>query len=150
VKAPLIITRLEVEDLTFGVRRLQEIAFKNHGTAIRFDDAARRPDAEGVVLFLPAGTVPAVEAEIRKLGEMRVTTQTNGTRAERISKIEESAKARVSQLEAQLDTMLLHYYREATPVQIVLEDLARIKNSLSNLRKDKSDPNYALIWVKLL
>lgn len=149
-KGPLITTRLDVVDPFQAVRSLFIVSGQLGGTALRFDDTANSRDPEGIVLFIPVAKMSQAEIELAKLGSVVISSRTNGTNDERLSKVEEIAKKRISELEELRDRLLVHYLPGANPVQDTLEDLKRVQTSVSDLHRKPIKEGMAVFWVRFV
>lgn len=144
----LITTLVQVEDPPNALRALQIMTGECKGTAIRFDDLASSPDPEGAVLFVPKAKASEIESQLPHVGKVMVTSHSTGTNEERLAQIERSAKTHIQELEDKRDQQLIQYLQDATPVQITLESLSRLKKSISELRRTPIKEGYAVVWVR--
>lgn len=147
---PLIMTRLEVQDSVLALRSLQVLGGQLGGSVARFDEAAKSPDPEGVVLVIPSGKIPEAEKRMGELGSVIISTRTNGTNSERLAKVEEGAKRRLAELEELRDKLLVHYMPGANPVQDALESLGRVQRSLTDLHRLPLKEGFAVVWVRFI
>lgn len=149
-KGLLVTLRLDVADTNAAVRALQSVASKEGGSAIRFDETAGKPDAEGAVIFVPAAKADEAERAIGAIGGVVVSDRWTGSSSDRLDRIEQAAVDHLSDLHVKRQELLIKYFDDAPQIKHIDEDTDRINKCIAELRSQKQDANMAVIKIRFL
>lgn len=149
-KGLLVTLRLDVADTNATVGALQALASREGGSAIRFDETAGKPDAEGAVIFVPAAKADEAEKAIGAIGGVVVSDRWTGSTSDRLDRIEQAAVDHLSDLHVKRQELLIKYFDDAPQIKHIDEDTDRITKCIAVLRSQKQDANVAVIKIRFL
>jgi hypothetical protein len=146
----LVTVRMDVADGSAAVKALQSLAAKFGGSAVRFDELAKKEDPEGAILVVPAAKADEAERELTAVGSVVASDRWSGSSGDRVDRIEQVAESRLSDLHVQRQELVVRYFEDAPQVKHVDEDSARITKCLVSFRSLKSGPTTAVFKVRFL
>ncbi|HTQ09757.1 MAG TPA: hypothetical protein VMI31_06770 [Fimbriimonadaceae bacterium] len=149
-KTMLVTMRLNVTDPDQALKSLQQIASKEDGAAIQFDETAKNPDPEGAILFVPSAKEQDTEKLVGAIGDLVVSDTWTGSSADRMDRIESDATNRINELHIKRQELLVKYFDDAPQIRHIDEDSDRITKCLASLRAQKPGAKTAVIKIKFI
>lgn len=146
----LAVIRLDVENPESAVSAIQGVASKVGGSAIQFDETAKRVEPEGAILFVPLSKAEEAQKLLGGVGSVVVSDTWNGSSGARLDRIENEAQNQLSDLRIKRQELLVKYFEDAPQIKHIDEDADRINKCLAALRSRRPGPDTAVFKIKFL